>query len=144
MPDEKPITGKTKHGELTLDQIAAALPGLGPLMQQIGERYWVCFHAAKGGNWDLAAYELRSVRSIFRTASVTRPKYAKMLADYTAQHIELLLQLCAAGDWKSFESAYQKSVDVANEYHRQVNHGEIVWRVPPDPPQYFDLGPQEK
>src|SRR6185295_16039842 len=123
MPDDKLPVGKTKHGELTLDQIASVLPGLGPLMQQVGERYWVCYYAAKGGNWELAAYEIRSVRSIFTTASITRPKYAKMLADFTAQHLEPMLQLCAAKNWLAFESAYHKSVDVANEVHRQVNHG---------------------
>jgi hypothetical protein len=142
MPDQ-PATGKTKHGELTLDQIAAALPGLGPIMQQVGERWWVCYYAAKGGNWALAAYEVRSVRSLFQTASVTRPKYAKMLADYTAQHLEPLLEICARKDWPAFETAYQRSVDVANDLHRQVHHGEIVWRLPPEPPPYFDLGPQK-
>lgn len=144
MPDDKPPVGKTKHGELTLDQIASVLPGLGPIMKDVGERYWVCFHAAKGGNWELAAYELRSVRSLFNTGSITRPKYATMLADYTAQHIEPLLQLCAKKDWAGFEAAYHKSVDVANELHRQVNHGEIVWKLPPESPKNFDLGPQKK
>lgn len=143
MADDKPPTGKTRHGELTLDQIASVLPGLGPIMKDVGERYWVCFHAAKGGNWELAAYELRSVRSLFKTGSVTRPKYAKMLSDYTAQHIEPLLQFCARKEWPGFEAAYHKSVDVANELHRQVNHGEIVWKLPPEPPQHFDLGPQK-
>lgn len=144
MPDEKPITGKTKHGELTLDQIAAALPGLGPIMQQIGERWWVCYYAARGGNWELAAYEVRSVRSLFNTASLTRPKYARMLAEYTADHLEPLLTLCAEKNWEGFEKAYHRSVDVANQLHRDVNHGEITWKLPPTPPPYFDLGPQKK
>ncbi len=144
MSDPNPPVGRSKHGELTLDQIASVLPGLGPIMQQVGERYWVCYHAAKGGNWELAAYELRSVRSLFNTGSITRPKYARMLADYTAQHLEPLLQVCAAKDWPAFEAAYRKSVDEANEFHRKVNHGEIVWQLPPDPPRHLDLGPQKK
>ena len=144
MPDNAPITGKTKHGELTLDQIAAVLPGLGPIMQQVGERWWVCYYAAKGGNWELAAYEIRSVLSLFHPASITRPKYAKMLADYTAQHLEPMLQLCAAKEWPAFEAAYHKATDVANQYHRDVNHAEIVWKLPPDPPPYYDLGPQKR
>jgi len=144
MADEKPPVGKTKHGELTLDQIAAALPGLGPIMQQVGERWWVCFYAAKGGNWELAAYEIRSVRSLFQTASVTRPKYAKMLADYTAQHLEPMLELCKQKDWPAFEAAYHRAVDVANQLHRQVNHAEIVWKLPDEPPKYLDLSSQGK
>src|ERR1043166_739072 len=109
MSDEKSSVAKTKHGELTLDQIAAVLPGLGPIMQQVGERWWVCYYAAKGDNWELAAYEIRSVRSLFHTASATRPKYARMLADYTAAHLEPMLKLCAEKNWSAFEAAYHKS-----------------------------------
>src|ERR1043166_5396058 len=137
MSDEKSSVAKTKHGELTLDQIAAVLPGLGPIMQQVGERWWVCYYAAKGGNWELAAYEIRSVRSLLTIAATTRPKYGRMLADYTAQHLEPMLQICAAKNWNDFEAAFQKSVEVANRFHRDLNHGEIVWKLPPHPPAYF-------
>ncbi|MCZ7626382.1 MAG: hypothetical protein M5R38_11860 [Candidatus Methylomirabilis sp.] len=57
MADEEPIVGRTKHGELTLDQIAELQPGLGQLMPLMSERYWICYYAAKGGNWALAAYQ---------------------------------------------------------------------------------------
>ena len=37
MADEKPIVGRTKHGELTLDQIAELQPGLGTLMREVSD-----------------------------------------------------------------------------------------------------------
>ena len=55
MADDKPPVGRTKHGELTLDQIAELQPGLGTLMRDISDRYWIAYYAAKGGNWKLAA-----------------------------------------------------------------------------------------
>ena len=50
MPDEKPIVGHTKHGDLTLDQLAELQPGLGTLMRDISDRYWILYYAAQGGN----------------------------------------------------------------------------------------------
>ncbi len=50
--DEKIIV-KTKHGELTLEQLAEVQPGLARLMKEIGDRFHVLYHAAKGGNWKL-------------------------------------------------------------------------------------------
>ena len=70
---EETIIGRTKHGELTLDQIAELQPGLGQLMPLMSERYWICYYAAKGGNWALAAYQLNGLRSLFKKANTTRP-----------------------------------------------------------------------
>jgi len=39
MADEHLITGRTKHGELMIDQIASMQPGLGRRMPEISERY---------------------------------------------------------------------------------------------------------
>ena len=76
MADDKPVVGRTKHGELTLDQLAELQPGLGQLMPLVSERYWILYYAAKGGNWSLAHYQLRSLRSLWKKMSTTRPKYS--------------------------------------------------------------------
>ena len=39
MPDEHPLVGHTKHGDLTLDQLAELQPGLGTLMRDISDRW---------------------------------------------------------------------------------------------------------
>ncbi len=43
--DEKVVI-KTKHGELTLQQLAEAQPGIARQMKEIGERFHVLYYAA--------------------------------------------------------------------------------------------------
>jgi hypothetical protein len=142
MPDEKPIVGRTKHGELTLDQIAELQPGLGTLMRDLSDRYWIAYYAAKGGNWDLAAYQLRGVRSLFKKGNMTRPKYKVMVEEYTKKVLDPLDQYVSSKNFAEFEKAYMAGIDLANQMHVATNHGEIVWKLPPNPPQHLDLGPQ--
>jgi hypothetical protein len=142
MADEKPIIARTKHGELTLDQLAELQPGLGQLMPLVSERYWTLYYAAKGGNWALADYELRGLRSLWTKMSTTRPKYKGMLENYAKKIFEPLAQEIAAKDFRSFEKIYRQGIDQANTMHRATGHPEIVWKLPPNPPQHLDLGPQ--
>ncbi|MCG3149642.1 MAG: hypothetical protein PCFJNLEI_03107 [Verrucomicrobiae bacterium] len=144
MPDEKPIVGRTKHGELTLDQLAELQPGLGTLMRDISDRYWILYYAAQGGNWDLAAYQLRGLRSLYKKGSTTRPKYAGMLADYAKKIFDPLQQHIEAKNFPEFAKVYQAGIDLANVLHGATKHGEIIWKLPPNPPPHLDLGPPPK
>jgi hypothetical protein len=140
MANEKPIVGRTKHGELTLDQIAELQPGLGTLMRDVSDRYWIAYYAAKGGNWELAAYQLRGVRSLFQKGNLTRPKYKSMVEEYTKKILDPLDQHVATKNFAGFEKAYREGIDLANQMHAATKHGEIVWKLPPNPPQHLDLG----
>ncbi len=142
MADEKPIVGRTKHGELTLDQLAELQPGLGGLMPLVGERYWTLYYAAKGGNWALADYEVRSLRSLWQKMSTTRPKYKGMLDSYAQKIFDPLQAHIQAKNFPAFEKVYHEGVALANVMHGTSNHAEIVWKLPPNPPQHLDLGPQ--
>ncbi|HUK83429.1 MAG TPA: hypothetical protein VLZ12_12445 [Verrucomicrobiae bacterium] len=144
MADEKPIVGHTKHGELTLDQLAELQPGLGTLMRDVSERYWILYYAAKGGNWGLAAYELRGLRSLFKKGIMTRPKYQGMLDNFAEKIFDPLENHIAGKDFSAFEKAYIQGVELANKMHIASNHGEIIWKLPPNPPQHLDLGPQSE
>jgi hypothetical protein len=142
MADDQPKVGRTKHGELTLDQLAELQPGLVQLMPMVSERYWTLYYAAKGGNWALADYELRSLRSLWKKMSTTRPKYKGILDNY-AQKIFDPLEKCAdAKDFAGFEKAYRQGIEMANTMHGATDHGEIVWKLPATPPQHLNLGPQ--
>ena len=44
------IVGKTKHGEITIDELAQLQPGLGKLMDDMSTRFTYMYHSAKGGN----------------------------------------------------------------------------------------------
>ena len=139
MVDEQPIVGRTKHGELTLDQLAELQPGLGTLMREVSDRYWICFYAAQNGNWDLAAYQLRALRSVFGKGSTTRPKYKAMLEEYARRVFDPLQQAVATKDWAAFESRYQAGIELANQWHVATKHGEIVWQLPAQPPLHLQL-----
>src|SRR5438067_3474410 len=78
--DERRV--RTKHAELSLEEIAASLAGTGELMASVGRSYGACWHAAHGGNWELAAYFARRVRGIQSTLAVVRPKYRDQLAEF--------------------------------------------------------------
>jgi hypothetical protein len=143
MAEEKPIVGRTKHGELTLDQLAELQPGLGQLMPLVGERYWTLYYAAKGGNWALADYELRGLKSLWQKMSATRPKYQGMLENYAKKIFDPLARQIAAQNFAEFEKTYQTGITLANTMHAASNHAEIVWKLPPSPPQHLDLGPQK-
>ena len=142
MAEENPAVGRTKHGELTLDQLAELQPGLGQLMPLVSERYWTLYYAAKGGNWALADYELRSLKSLWKKMSTTRPKYKGMLEEYAKKIFDPLAQQIASRNLVEFEKVYRTGVELANTMHVASNHGEIVWKLPPHPPQHLDLGPQ--
>src|ERR1017187_8637869 len=110
MADEEPIGGSTKHGELTLDQIAELQPGLGTLMRDVSDRYWIAYYAAKGGNWALAAYQLRGVRSLFKKGNLTRPKYKAMVETYTKTILDPLDELAATKNFAAFEKTYNAGI----------------------------------
>jgi hypothetical protein len=42
-----------------LEELAEIQPGLGTVMIEYGNRYTNMYHAAKGGDWKLAAYQLK-------------------------------------------------------------------------------------
>ena len=141
MADDRPIVGRTKHGELTLDQLAELQPGLGQLMPLVSDRYWILYYAAKGGNWALADYQLRSLRSLWKKMSTTRPKYAGMLDEFARQIFDPLTAQIEAKDFTAFEKLYQAGVILTNRMHVATKHAEIVWKLPAEPPDHLDLGP---
>jgi hypothetical protein len=141
MMTEQP-RGKTRHTELTLDQLADLQPGLADLMPAVGNRYWISYYAAKGGNWALARYQLRHLAMLLRRGAVTRPKHEANLTHYERDSIGPLFDAIEAKDFPAFEAAYQRATAVANDLHRELGHPDIVWRLPNDPPDQLDLRPQ--
>lgn len=133
--------GRTRHGELTLDQIAAIQPGLGRLMREISERWWTLYYAARGGNWDLAAYCLRGMRSLQRIGATTRPKLAGALEAFDGGQLQPLADAIAARDWERFGVRFELATAEANRVHRSLGYGYIEWRLPSRPPEHLTLTP---
>jgi hypothetical protein len=137
------IVVKTKHGELTLEQLAEVQPGLARLMKEIGDRFHVLYHAAKGGNWKLAEHEQKVTISILKVGATLRPKYHQDINTFIQSHLHPLGESMKAKDWKRFENAYNDAVDETNKLHEKYGYGFIQYKVSKDPPSYYDLSPHE-
>ncbi len=136
------IVGKTKHGEMSLDQLAEMQPGLARLMPEVSDAYWTAYYAARGGNWRLAAYYVRKIGNLFKLCAITRPKYARQLDAYKMFTLDPLEATIAAKDFTSFDRVYKAGIAEANRYHVETGYGQIVWKLPAEPPPHLDLGPQ--
>jgi hypothetical protein len=138
--DEKRI--RTEDASLTLQQIAELLPGTGQIMASVGECWWKCAYAARGGNWPLAAYFVRRVRSLQRNLAIVRPKYADDLVAFEQQYIVPALAACEARDGRAFEGVFAAATDKANELHVKWAKPYIRWTLPDEPPKDLEMSDQ--
>jgi hypothetical protein len=141
MPDQDRKI-KTKHGEVSLEEIAALLPGAGDVMVVVSRNYGNLWHAAHGGNWDLASFYFRRTRTLLRNLSLTRPKYEAQLAEFERDHLEPIGAALLARDLDAFDRLYEASVARVNELHVVTGYPYIRWSRPEDPADpALDLGP---
>ncbi len=132
----------SERGELTLQEIAELLPGTGEIMASVGQCWWKCAYAARGGNWPLAAYFVRRVRSLQRKLAVVRPKYSGDLAAFEEQHIAPALAACETEDQGAFDRAFAAATDKANELHAKWAKPYIRWTLPDEPPKDLEMSSQ--
>jgi hypothetical protein len=132
-PEE--ITVATKHGKLTLEQIAEIQPGLGTVMIEYGTRFYRMYEAAKAGNWDLAKYQLKEAKEIQEVGEITRPGKAEMLKSFEKSYLDPLEKAIEAKDWDAFEKAYNKAVEGCNNCHAATGHPYI--KYPDAMPEVF-------
>lgn len=137
------LKAKTPHGEMTIDQLAEIQPGMAKIMKEVGERYAETFHAAKGGNWKLAAYQLNQVRTAFKIAKVTRPKFTDDLNAFDADYLLPIFKAIQAKDWGVFESSFVKGMEGSDFYHDKTGHPYIRFVVPKEIHSMLHLGPAE-
>lgn len=127
--------------ELSPEHIAAGLPGTADLMVLVGNSWWRCAYAARGGNWPLAAFYARRVRSLQRRLAVIRPKYAERLATYEGAMLGPVFAAIERQDRAAFDRAFAAATDDANRQHAETGYGYIRWKLPDEPPKDLDLGP---
>ncbi len=140
MTQTPPPQPKNPH-RLELEALTSLQPGLARLMPEIGTRMWKAYHAGRAANWQLATWQLKEMRKLFRLGNVTRPKYETDIESYIHEDLEPLFAACEAGDLIAFEHAFHEAVDAANEYHRRWDKGFLVWKVPQTPPEDLVLEP---
>jgi len=127
--------------ELSPERIASGLPGTADLMVLVGNAWWRCAYAARGGNWPLAAFYARRVRSLQRRLAVIRPKYAERLAVYETAMLGPVFATIETQDRTAFDRAFAAATDGANKQHVETGYGYIRWKLPDEPPKDVDLGP---
>jgi hypothetical protein len=136
------VRGATKHGSLTVDEIAEIQPGMARLMDEVGRRVWVLYYAAKAGNWALARYMEREMEKVLMIAATVRPKYAEDLEAFRREHLPRIDAAIEAREWTAFDAAYRAAVDASNGYHEKYAKGFIRFRVPDRPPDWLDVAPR--
>jgi hypothetical protein len=114
------------------------------IMQAISHDYSCVYHAAKGGNWKLAAHELSLVRAEFTTAKMTRPKYAKDLDAFDAEYIVPTLNAIQNKDWGACKEAFEKGIEGSDKFHDKYGYGYIKFILQTEPPADLYLGPTER
>ena len=129
------ITAHSRHGDLTLDQIADALAGTGDVMASVSHCFGTTWHAALAEKWQLAAYYTRRVRGLMVALAVRRPKYAGQLDEFVLKGLEPLLRAIVDQDEAEFRSRYAECVEMANPYHVDTGHAYIEWTTPTASPE---------
>jgi len=117
-------------------------PGTGDVMAAVGVCWWKAAYAARGGNWGLAAYFIRRVRSLQGKLAVIRPKYTGDLAAFEEQFLSPLLAACDAKDRAEFDRLYDAATDRANELHVKWAKPYIRWVLPDEPPKDLEMSSQ--
>ena len=120
---------------LSLEQLAQLLPGTGEIMASVGNAWWKCAYAARGGNWELAAYFARRVRGLQRKLAQIRPKYADDLIAFESEQLTPLLTALGEHNGPSFEGIYATATEKANELHVKWAKPYIRWVLPDEPPK---------
>jgi hypothetical protein len=108
-------------------------------MASVGNAWWKCAYAARGGNWDLAAYFARRVRGLQRKLAQIRPKYADDLVAFESEHLNPLLTALGAHNGPAFETTYAGATEKANELHVKWAKPYIRWVLPDEPPKDLEL-----
>ncbi len=131
-----------KEGErpvLSLKELSSIQPGLGTIMTEYGKRFWILYYAAKEGNWELAAYELKEQREIQEVGEVTRPFYASKLKEFENRYLKPIEKSLEKRSFEDFKKAYDVAVKGCNRCHIETGHGFIRYRLPDTPPLMLDL-----
>src|SRR5438309_5093872 len=124
------VVGKTRHTELSVDEIAELQHGLSDLMDVLARRFWVLAYAARGGNWDLARYEWRESAKLLHQMAKTRPKYSEDLAQFEREAYAKVGAALEAADFPAFDRAYRAGIEASDTYHAKWGQAVLRFTLP--------------
>lgn len=123
-------------------------PGLGVIMQEIGRRFTAIFYAARGGNWDLANYELNELREAQEVAETTRPNRKDALVSFEDSFLGssenpqegTLQDAINKKNFLAFNKSFKSATTGCNGCHQSTGFSFIKYRLPKSselPLQFF-------
>jgi hypothetical protein len=124
------LKGSTEEQLKTLAEIQ---PGLGTIMMEYSTRYTNTYYAAKGGNWDLAAYMMKEALEIQEVGETTRPARAGALKAFETAYLEPLNAAIAAKDFQKFDAAFKAGVKGCNGCHVSQGFPYMEYALPGAP-----------
>ncbi|HYL79798.1 MAG TPA: hypothetical protein VEU07_03240 [Candidatus Acidoferrum sp.] len=128
--DSEWLKGSTEE---KLKTLADLQPGLGTVMIEYGNRYTNAYYAAKGGNWDLAAYQIKEAREIQEVGENTRPARAQALKGFEKNYLDPLDEVIKAKDFKKFDKAFRDGIQGCNTCHAGQGFPYIKYELPKAP-----------
>ncbi|HEY6072335.1 MAG TPA: hypothetical protein VIV15_02830 [Anaerolineales bacterium] len=113
--------------------LADIQPGLGTVMIEYGARYGNMYYAAKGGNWDLVAYQLKEAREIQEVGETTRPARAEGLKAFEKSYLDPLELAIKAKNFARFDKAFKNGIAGCNGCHAAQGFPYIKFELPKAP-----------
>ena len=127
--------------EEQLKTLAGLQPGLGTVMIEYGNRFTNTYYAVKGGNWELAAYQLKEALEIQEVGEATRPGRAGALKGFETAFVGDLDAAIKAKDAAAFETAFTAMVKGCNACHAGQGFEYIKYVLPDAPPAPLSMKP---
>jgi hypothetical protein len=132
------LTGSTDDKLKTLAEIQ---PGLGTVMMEYSTRYTNMYYAAKGGNWDLAAYQQKEALEIQEVGETTRPARAGALKGFETAFMVPLAAAIKAKDFGTFDKAFKVGIQGCNGCHAAQGFPFIKYDLPNVAPSPLSMSP---
>ena len=132
------LTGSTDEKLKTLAEIQ---PGMGTVMMEYSTRYTNMYYAAKGGNWDLAGYQMKEALEIQEVGETTRPARAGGLKAFETAFLTPLDAAIKAKDFASFDKTFKAGIQGCNGCHAAQGFAFIKYELPAAPPSPLSTAP---
>ncbi|HYI29989.1 MAG TPA: hypothetical protein VD863_19300 [Bradyrhizobium sp.] len=110
------------------------VPRLGDIMSNIQLRHIKLLFAGKAGNWQLAAYELRQIKTGLAEAAVMYEGIPVSSVTTMTVPLDSLGDAITAKDGKRFAKLFDELTVSCNGCHQSTDRGYIAIRVPTEQP----------
>jgi hypothetical protein len=106
------------------------VPRLGDIMNAIQQRHMKLWFAGKARNWELAAYELRQLKSGLIEAATLYSGIPATNVTRLAEPAQSVADAIEAKDSRRFAKAVSEFTNGCNACHQSIGRGFIVMQVP--------------